>query len=227
VRRFLLVLSLSMLTAAPALAQEAQAVEGAARTEGTEEPDATRLDAERLPPEAIHVTRDLYAHGFTIEALIGARGFLGGVGRVSDPGLMLGGRASYEIFDWLWVGALFEMSIHETSAPAPPARSVFELIGAMGEVKLQVNPTAELGLWLSGQVGILVATTPAAAIYGIQNAATTGLAYGGEIGVDGHFHSRHTSIGLLAGAHLAPNLNGFDGETAIGIYGGPYLRYVF
>ena len=226
-RRVLIAWSLSALIAAPALAQETAPVEGAARTESTEEPDATRLDAERLPPEAIHVTRDLYAHGLTIEALIGARGFLGGIGRISGPGLMLGGRASYEIFDWLWVGALFEMSIHETSAPAPPATSVFELIGAMGEVKLQVNPTAELGLWLSGQVGILVATTPVAAIYGIQNAASTGIAYGGEIGVDGHFHSRHTSIGLLAGVRLAPNLNGFDGETAIGVYGGPYLRYVF
>ncbi len=201
--------------------------DGAARTESTEEPDATRLDAERLPPEAIHVTRDLYAHGFTIEAALGARGFLGGIGRVIDPGVLVSGRASYEIFDWLWVGALFEMSIHQTDAPAPPSRQVFEMIGAMGEVKLQVNPTAELGLWLSGQVGILVATTPAVAIYGIQNAATTGIAYGGEIGVDGHFHSRHTSIGLLAGVRLAPNLNGPDGETAIGVYGGPYLRYVF
>lgn len=201
--------------------------EGTARTETTEEPDATRLDVERLPPEAIHVTRDLYAHGLTIEAMLGARGFIGGIGRISDAGFMAGGRASYEIFDWLWVGALFEMSIHQTDAPAPPARSVFELIGAMGEVKLQVNPTAELGLWLSGQVGVLVSTTPAPAIYGIQGAATAGIAYGGEIGVDGHFHSRHTSIGLLLGVRLAPNLNGPDGETAIGLYGGPYLRYVF
>ncbi len=221
-----LVLALAALTAAPALAQDV-APDGAARTESAEEPDATRLDVERLPPEAIHVTRDLYAHGLTIEVLLGARGFLGGIGRISDPGLLLGGRVSYEIFDWLWVGALFEMSIHQTDAPAPPARSVFELMGGMGEVKLQVNPSAELGLWLSGQVGVLVATTPAPAIYGIQNAATTGIAYGGEIGVDAHFHSRHTSLGLLAGARLAPNLNGADGETAIGIYGGPYLRYVF
>lgn len=216
-----------LLGAAPVLAQETQAVEGAERTGSTEEPDRTRLDVERLPPEAIHVTRDLYAHGLTVEVAVGARGFLGGIGRISDPGLMLSGRVSYEIFDWLWVGALYEMSIHQTNAPAPPARSVFELIGGMGEVKLQVNPTAELGLWLSGQVGILVATTPAAAVYGIANAGTVGIAYGGEIGVDGHFHSRHTSIGLLAGARLAPNLNGADGETAIGIYGGPYLRYVF
>lgn len=225
-RRLSIAMLLSALAASPVLAQDTQA-EGAARTETTEEPDATRLDVERLPPEAIHVTRDLYAHGFTIEAALGARGFIGGIGRFSDPGVMVSGRASYEILDWLWIGALFEMSIHQTDAPAPPARSVFELIGGMGEVKLQLNPTAELGLWLSGQFGVIVATTPAPAVYGIQNAATAGIAYGGEIGIDGHFHSRHTSIGLLAGVRMAPNLNGADGETAIGIYGGPYLRYVF
>ncbi|MFO0682069.1 MAG: hypothetical protein U0234_08460 [Sandaracinus sp.] len=222
-----LVLLASVLLGLPSVASaQTTPTDGAARTESTEEPDATRLDVERLPPEAIHITRDFYAHGFTIEALLGARGFLGGIGRISDPGLMLGGRASYEIFDWLWVGALFEMSVHQTDAPPPPGRSVFELIGAMGEVKLQVNPTAELGLWLSGQVGFIVATTPAPAVYGIQNAASVGIAYGGEIGVDAHFHSRHTSIGLLGGVRLAPSLDGF-GETAIGVYGGPYLRYVF
>ena len=220
-------LALPMLAITVCAHAQATPTEGAARTETTEGPDATRLDVERLPPEAIRVTRDLYAHGFTIEAMLGARGFLGGIGRVSDPGLLFGVRASYEIFDWLWIGALFESSIHQTNAPAPPARSVFELIGGMGEIKLQVNPTAELGLWLSGQFGVIVATTPVPALYGIQNAGTLGIAYGGEIGVDGHFHSRHTSIGLLVGARLAPGLNGPGGETAIGIYGGPYLRYVF
>src|SRR5690606_29549758 len=33
----------------------------------SEEPDATRLDVERLPPEAIQITRELYAHGFFLE----------------------------------------------------------------------------------------------------------------------------------------------------------------
>ena len=122
---------------------------------------------------------------------------------------------------------LAEASIHGTRAPTPPFASVFELIGAMGEVKLQVNPTAELALWLSGQVGIIVATTDVPSLYGIQSASSVGIAYGGEVGVEGHFHSRHTSMGLLGGVRLAPSLNGRDGETAIGIYGGPYLRYVF
>ena len=222
------VLALALMAPASALAQTTAAhVDGVERTESTEEPDRTRLDVERLPPEAIHVTRDLYAHGMTIEAMAGARGFFGGIGRISDPGVLLGVHASYEIFDWLWVGAVFDASIHQTDAPPPPGRAVFELVGAMGEVKLQWSPTAELGLWLAGQVGFIVATTPAPEIYGIQGSGTVGVAYGGEVGVDAHFHSRHTSIGLLVGTRLAPNLNGPTGEMAIGLYGGPYLRYVF
>jgi hypothetical protein len=199
---------------------------GAPRTETTEEPDATRLDVERLPPEAIHITRDLYAHGFYLEASLGARGFIGGIGRVSDPGFWLSLRFGYELLDWLWVGIWAEASIHETHAPTPPFRSVFELLGAGGEVKLQINPTAELAVWASGAVGIIVATTDVPALYGIQNASSVGIAYGGEIGIEGHFHSRHTSIGALGGVRLAPSLDGF-GDTAIGVYGGPYLRYVF
>jgi hypothetical protein len=222
-----LVFALALGLPVSALAQTAPTVDGATRTESAEAPDRTRLDVERLPPEAIHVTRSLYAHGFTLEAMAGARGFLGGIGRISDPGVLLGLRASYEIFDWLWVGAVFDGSIHQTDAPPPPGRSVFELIGAMGEVKLQWSPSAEVGLWLSGQVGFIVATTPVAALYGIQGSASVGIAYGGELGVDAHFHSRHTSIGLLVGTRLAPNLNGPMGETAVGLYGGPYLRYVF
>ena len=78
------VVALSPSLAAPssAAAQTAE-TPGAPRTETTEEPDATRLDAERLPPEAIHITRALYAHGFYLEGSVGARGFIGGIGRVS------------------------------------------------------------------------------------------------------------------------------------------------
>lgn len=219
-------LVISSLSSGLARAQTAETA-GAERTETAEAPDATRLDAERLPPEAIRITRELYAHGFYLEGSIGARGFLGGIGRVSDPGLLLSVRLGYELLDWLWVGVVAEASMHETHAPTPPFRSVFELLGVVGEVKLQVNPTAELALWLSGQVGCIVASTDVPALYGIQGASSVGLAYGGEIGVEGHFHSRHTSLGLLGGVRLAPSLNGFDGELAIGIHGGPYLRYVF
>lgn len=228
VRRAVSLALLLLSVASPVLAQDAaETDEGLSRTGETEEVDRTRLDVERLPAEAIPITRDLYAHGFFLEATVGARGFIGGVGRFSDPGVWIATRFGYEIFDWLWVSAVAEASIHQTNAPAPPARAVFELLGALGEVRLQVNPTAELALWLGGQVGILVSSTDVLTIYGMPNASTVGLAYGGEIGIEAHFHSRHLSLGALGGVRMAPSLDGFDGEIAIGIQGGPYLRCVF
>lgn len=199
----------------------------ASRTGSQEEPDRTRLDVERLPPEAIPITRSLYAHGLYVEGYIGGRGFVGGVGRVSTPGPMLGVRVGYEVLDWLWIGALAEASMHQTAAPAPPGRQVFELMGAMADVRLQVNPTAELALWLAGQVGFLVATTDILALYGQPNASSVGLAYGGELGVDVHFHARHLSLGLVGGTRMSPALDGPTGELAIGIHGAAYVRYVF
>ena len=60
--RFLLVLALSAPSVALAQEPEPEVDDDAAPT--TEEPDPTRLDVERLPPEAIPISRDLYAHGF-------------------------------------------------------------------------------------------------------------------------------------------------------------------
>lgn len=208
-------------------AQEEAEAEGLSRTGETEGVDRTRLDVERLPAEAIPITRALYAHGFFVEANVGARGFYGGVGRFSDPGVLVAVRFGYEILDWLWVSAVAEASIHQTNAPSPPARGVFELMGALGEVRLQVNPTAEFAMWLGGQIGILVSTTDILSLYGMPNASSVGLAYGGEVGMEAHFHSRHYSLGLSGGVRMAPSLDGFDGEIAIGIFGGPYLRCVF
>ncbi len=199
----------------------------AARTGSAEAPDATRLDVERLPAEAITVTRELYAHGLYIEGYVGGRGFVGGVGRVSSPGPMLGLRVGYEVLDWLYVGVLTEASIHETRAPAPPARQVFELLDAMADVRLQVNPTAEFAMWIAGQVGVLAASTDVLALYGQPDASTVGLVYGGELGIDGHFHTRHLSLGLAGGVRMAPSLDRPAGDVAIGVHGAAYVRYVF
>lgn len=208
-----------------ALAQASEEPEGTSTR--TEEPDATRLDVERLPPEAIRVTRDLYAHGFFLEASVGGRGFIGGIGRISSPGPWVGVGFGYELLDWLFVRAVGELSFHETSAPAPPDTTVFELLSALGEVRVQTHPTAEFAIWLAAQAGIVVATTDLLYLYGIQDASTVGFEWGGDLGVDVHPHSRHYSFGLHGGVRGAPSLNGFDGEMAIGVHGAAYLRYVF
>lgn len=198
----------------------------ATRTGTTEGPDRTRLDVERLPPEAIPIQRSLYAHGFYVEGVLGARGYVGGVGNLSTPGPYFGVRLGYEVLDWLWIGALAAGSMHQTNAPAPPATQVFELFDVLGDVRLQVNPTAELALWLGGQAGMTIASTDVLRLYGQPDASSVGLAYGGELGIDLHFHARHLSLGALGGARLAPSLD-VRGSTAIGVHGGLTLRYVF
>lgn len=209
----------------PALAH-AQA--GEEETVASEEPDATRLDVERLPPEAIRVTRELYAHGFFLEAQLGARGFVNGIGDYSNVGPWASVGVGYEIFDFLHVIVSAEGSIHETSAPAPPATTVFELVGGTAGLRLQGNFTEWFAMWLTGQFGVLVATTDILGLYGFQSASTVGITYGGEAGMDFHFRSRHHSIGLLGGVRHYPSLEAPGGsEPALGIHGAAYLRYVF
>jgi hypothetical protein len=224
-----LALAITVAIPAAALAQAADRVGPAEPTgtgAGTEEPDATRLDVERLPPEAIRVTRDLYAHGFFLEVWVGGRGWIGGIGRVSSPGPMAAIGFGYELFDWLFVRAVGEVSFHETAAPAPPSTQVFEILSAVGEVKLQTHPTAEFAMWLSAQVGIAVASTDILRTYGLQSASTVGFQWGADAGLDAHFHSRHYSIGLCGGIRGAPSFDAF-GDFAIGVQGAAYLRYVF
>lgn len=219
------------LSLAPSLAPSTARAQSSAEPEGTgatmEEPDATRLDVERLPPEAIQITRDLYAHGFFLEAAIGARGWIGGVGEVSSPGPFAAIGLGYELLDWLFVRVIADLSIHQTSAPPPPGTSVFELFSALGAVKLQTHPTAEFALWIEGQAGMIIATTDVLGLYGLQDAGSVGFTWGADLGVDAHFHSRHYSIGLQGGVRGAPSLDGPDGELALGVHGAAYLRYVF
>lgn len=220
-------LFLAFAVPAVARAQEEGSSNDEAAQAQTEEPDQTRLDVERLPPEAIQVTRDLYAHGFLVEAQIGALGFYGGIGDLTDPGPWATISLGYELFDWLHVLLSAEGSMHDTNAPPPPARTAFELLGASVSLRLQANFTEAFALWIAPQFGVLVATTDILDIYGYQDASTVGITYGGELGADWHFRARHHSIGLLGGARHYPSLQAPGGTPAIGIHGSAYMRYVF
>jgi hypothetical protein len=216
------------LASALLVPQLAAAQAGEEETVATEEPDATRLDVERLPPEAIHITRQLYAHGFFVEAQLGALGLVNGVGDYVNVGPWASIGVGYEIFDFLHVILSAEGSMHETSAPPPPAKTVFELVGGTASVRLQANFTEWFAMWLTGQFGLLVATTDILGLYGFQSASTIGMTYGGELGMDFHFRSRHHSIGLLGGVRHYPSLEAPGGSApALGIHGSAYLRYVF
>ena len=220
-------LLLALAVPAAARAQETASSNDEEQAAQTEEPDQTRLDVERLPPEAIQITRDLYAHGFFIEAQIGGIGFVGGLGDLSNAGPWASLSLGYELFDWLHVLLSAEGSMHNTNAPPPPAQTAFELLGASASLRLQANFTEAFAIWIGGQFGVVVATTDILDIYGYQDASTIGINYGGELGVDWHFRSRHHSIGLLGGARHYPSLQAAGGTPAIGIHGSAYMRYVF
>ncbi|MGF1468375.1 MAG: hypothetical protein ACFCGT_19810 [Sandaracinaceae bacterium] len=191
-------------------------------------PDRTRLDVERLPPEAIRVTRALYAHGFFVEAELGARFFLSGVAEVIRPGPWASIQVGYELFDWLMILVGAEGSMHRTDAPPPPAQTAFELVGGTASVRLQANFTSEIALWLSGQIGLIIATTGVLGLFGFQDAGSVGVDYGGELGLDWHLRSRHHSLGLLGGLRHYPSLESPLASTpALGIHAAAYARYVF
>jgi len=247
-----LALSLGLLGAQPAVAQEASpdgdgptsdaaaAPDGGGTpADGDDEggtgapppvpyPEPTRLDVERLPPEAIEVTRALYAHGLFLEAWLGGRGFVGGAGDLFDPGPFLNLGLGYEIFEWLWVRLAVEASLHTTDAPPPPSRTAFEILGAFVEARLQWNATARFALWVGGELGLAVALGDVLQSYGADDSDSVGLAYGGSLGADWHLRNRHYSLGLVAGARLYPTFDDPNsGDPAVGIHGAAYLRYVF
>lgn len=214
----------SLLSASSALAQsndDEQVVT-------SEEPDATRLDVERLPPEAIRVTRDLYAHGFFLEAQLGGLGFVNGAGDFATPGPWASIAFGYEIFDWLHVMIAAEGSLHDTNAPPPPATTAFEIVGGTASLRLQANFTEAFAMWLAPQFSVAVATTDILGLYGLQSASSVGIAYGGQLGIDWHFRARHHSIGLTGGVRHYPSFESTAGSTpALGVIGSAYLRYVF
>jgi len=230
----LILASLATVLVAPALvrpssarADEPRSIGGDAGEPVAEGPDPTRLDVERLPPEAIAVTRDLYAHGFFVEGMLGGRGFAGGVGRLSDPGVFASVGFGLEITRWLWIKLSVEGSIHATDAPPPPGPTVFEVLGAIGEGRLQLDLSARVALWVGGQVGLASATGDVLQAYGIEDAADIAPVVGALAGFDWHLPNRHHSIGLAAGARFHPSLAGADGEATLGLWGAAYLRYVF
>jgi hypothetical protein len=193
----------------------------------TEEPDPTRLDVERLPIEAIEISRDLYDHGFFIEGHLGARGFLNGVGDISKAGFMASIVLGVEIQPWLWACGFFELSIHETDAPTPPSPSAFEVLSFGGEVRFQINATARFAIWAGGTFGLTLVPSDILSTYGVRQADDIGLMFGGTLGLDWHMKSPHHSLGVTGGARVYPSLEGPAGDIAIGPHGTVYVRYVF
>jgi hypothetical protein len=192
-----------------------------------ESPDVTRLDVERLPPEAIAPTRDMYSVGFHVRAELGGQGFAGGAGRFSRPGAAAHIAIGYDLVYWFALAAEFGLGMHATDAPPPPAASTFQTYTALVQARFLLPVNARAAFWLSADGGGGLASGDILQAYGFRRAGRVGLVYGGALGFDWHFLNPHQSIGLRTGAHLYPNLDGPDGEKAVAIEASAYLKYVF
>jgi len=190
-----------------------------------EDPDPTRLDVARLPPEVATLSRDLYARGFFVEAQLGAIGFLGELGEVAIPGPRLAVEFGYELLSWVSLLAGVEGSLHVTKNREPPARTAFEMAGGLVGVRLAIPFSAKAAIWASGIAGFVWTGGDVLKTLDFKDAVGLGLEYGGELGFDWHIRSLHHSIGLLGGARMFPSLA--RENASLGTYGSIYLRYVF
>jgi hypothetical protein len=199
----------------------------ASAQQAEESPDVTRLDVERLPPEALAVTRDMYNRGLFVAAQLGARGFVGGIGDVSKPGLYAELNVGYELWSWLAVYGGLALSLHNTDGQAPPSPTTLEIPGALIGLRAQLDFSARSAMWLAADVGALWVPGNYPSTYGIRDSESVGVMFGGALGFDWHLLTHHHSLGISVGVRRYPSLDAATGLTAIGIHGGPYLRYVF
>ncbi len=193
----------------------------------SEAPDPTRLDVERLPPEAIAVTRDMYATGWFAAAELGGQGIAGGAGRLALAGPYARLGVGYELTPWFSLASTVDLSFHTTDAPAPPAVSAFQLYHVLLQAKLQLPVSVRSALWLAADGGLGWASGDFLEAWGLRHAGTASFNYGGDLGFDWHLMNTHHSLGLSAGALLQPNLDRPGGDRAIVIHGSAYLKYVF
>ena len=192
-----------------------------------ETPDTTRLDVERLPPEAIEPTRDMFNVGFHLRAELGGQGFAGGVGRILSAGPVAHIAAGYEFFPWLLLAAEFGLAMHPTAAPPPPAATALQVYTALLQARFQLALSTRAALWLSADGGGAFASGDFLQAWGYERAGKIGLVYGGALGFDWHLMNAHHSLGVRTGAHLYPNLDATNREKSVAIEATLYLKYVF
>lgn len=210
-----------VMLAALALSSPAQAAPA------SEPKDPTRLDVERLPPEAITLDRSMFARGFYLEARLGGRGFVGGLQPLVAPGLSTRVAGGYELFDYVALGAAFELSLHDTDAPAPPAPTSLQVIGAAAELRLRLPLSVRFALQLDVEGGVVTVLGNALDSYGLPDAHELGLAYGLGLGFDWHLLSPHHSLGLMLSGRGAPSLDDPASDPTFAVGASMYLRYVF
>lgn len=197
-----------------------------AQTQPSEEPDVTRLDVERLPPEVVPVSRDLFARGFFFEASLGGIGFTGGLEGLASVGPWLSIGLGLELFRYFAIRVAVETSTHAFIGPPPPDSGFIELFGATAQARLQIPLGARFAVWLAGEGGVVTAMPDLLETYGLEDSTSITPQFGGMMGFDFHHLHRHLSIGLQGGGRLMPGFEDYQGRTTIAVMGALYMRYV-
>ena len=188
--------------------------------------DPTRLDVQRLPPEAIEVTRELYARGLFLEAQLGALALGGAANRVSKPGPRVAVALGYELTHWLSALVLAEGSLHRTDNRQPPRATAYELLGGALGVRLSWPINARAALWMGGLGGLNWTSRDVLHVLGYKRAFRARLELRRRAGLQLAHRHQHHSFGVLGGMRVLPSLVAPHELTVAG-YGSLYLRYVF
>lgn len=224
--RSVLLLTMILLFAAPAGAQPREADSpGEVGVARAEEPDPTRLDVARLPTEAAPLERKLFARGGYLDAHLGARGFLGDVGKVARPGPLLMVAGGYELASWVAVGAAFAGSIHGNDGQPPPGQTAFEALEALGQLRFTWPFRVQMALWLRAEGGMFASTGDVLRAYGFKRGDDFTGTVGGSLGFDWHVRGRHHSLGLEAGGRWLAGLA--RPAFSASVHGTAYIHYVF
>lgn len=192
---------------------------------GPEAADSTRLDVDRLPPEALQPSRALYDRGLFLEAQLGGSTFAGDARAVSHAGPRFAIALGYELTRWFAVLIELEGSMHQTNNRPPPSHTSFELLMGTAGARFSLPIKVRHALFATALVGVAFSSRDVLRGLGFLESYHPGIAYGGELGYDFHLPARHHSLGVLAGARQLPQV-ARDGFT-LAIHASGYLRYVF
>jgi hypothetical protein len=193
----------------------------------TEEPDPTRLDVERLPPEAIQSKRLMFAEGFGVEGHLGFMAWVSGLSQLLDPGFYASIAATQDIFSWFSLRVGLELSLHPTDAPPPPREATLEFVSVVGEARLQWPLLERLTLWGGAQIGAYTIFGDVLSAYGVTSARDLGPFFGGNIGMNWHLMNRHQSMGVATGYRIYPSLDVPSAGLSSALTGTLYIRHVF
>ena len=187
------------------------------------------VDVAEPPPEAPPPMP--YKKTLVLESSLGARAFLGELGKTAPPGFWLHTQLGYELLRWLMLFGEGDLSFTDTSGTQKPPRTrAFPIFGFGGGVRFTVRFTDRVGVYAQASVGAMKADVAvnSLAVIGFREAEELAPYAGGRLGVEWYQIDRHFALGLNGGARVA---QGFalsrGGDTPLVVDGGASLRYAF